>query len=163
MWRTGHFATLFGSNWGTDVPKRLTINSGVTVGGTGSYALRITGSMSGTLTLENYGSIQGKGGSANGGNGGTAVQADQTAQVSLSLTTLVARFTPVVVVVDKVAPVVVVPVVKVVPVVVNSPQLSLLPTLDSTSPVVFQHSVITVVSWLLAAITADASFQVKVG
>ena len=39
--------------------------------------------MGGTLVVENYGSIQGKGGAANGGNGGNAIQADQTSGVTI--------------------------------------------------------------------------------
>ena len=76
-------SSTFGSNWGSAVPKRLIINSGVTIGATGSYALRINGSMGGTLIIENSGSIQGKGGAANGGNGGNAIQADHTSGVTI--------------------------------------------------------------------------------
>ena len=76
-------SSTFGSNWGSSVPKRLIINSGVTVGATGSYALRINGSMGGSLVIQNYGSIQGQGGSANGGDGGNAIQADQTSNVTI--------------------------------------------------------------------------------
>ena len=32
-------ATLFGADWTSSIPKRLVINSGVTVGGTGAFAL----------------------------------------------------------------------------------------------------------------------------
>ena len=71
----------FGSNWSTAVPKRLTINSGVTVGsGNGNPAMVIESSMGGTLIVHNSGSIQGTGGggssSGNGGNGGPAVRCD---------------------------------------------------------------------------------------
>ena len=74
---------LFGSNYASAVPKRLIINSGVTIGATLSYALRINPNMGGTLIIENNGSIQGKGGAANGGNGGNAIQADQTSGVTI--------------------------------------------------------------------------------
>lgn len=70
-------ATLFGSNWGANVPKRLVINSGVTVGSTsvGAYALHCGTGMGGTLIIDNYGSIQGAGGAANSGGGGHAIRA----------------------------------------------------------------------------------------
>lgn len=76
--------TLFGTNWGSSVPKRLIINSGVTVGGVSAAALTLNGSMGGTLVVENNGSIQGFGGASNGGNGGNAIQADQTASVTIT-------------------------------------------------------------------------------
>lgn len=76
-------SSIFGSNWGSSVPKRLIVNSGIIIGGTGSYALRINGSMGGTLIIENSGSIQGKGGAANGGNGSNAIQADHTSGVTI--------------------------------------------------------------------------------
>lgn len=76
--------TLFGTNWGSSVPKRLIINSGVTVGGVSAAALTLNGSMGGTLVVENNGSIQGFGGTSNGGNGGNAIQADQTASVTIT-------------------------------------------------------------------------------
>lgn len=67
-------STQFGGNWTSTVPKRLIINSGVVIGGTGSSpALTIEGSMAGTLIVENAGTIRGFGGAANGGEGGDAV------------------------------------------------------------------------------------------
>ena len=67
-------STQFGGNWTSTVPKRLIINSGVIIGGTGSSpALTIEGSMGGTLIVENAGTIRGFGGAANGGEGGDAV------------------------------------------------------------------------------------------
>ena len=64
----------FGSNWSTAVPKRLTINSNVTLGSTTSTpAMTIEGSMGGTLIVHNSGNIIGHGGagssSGTGGNG----------------------------------------------------------------------------------------------
>ena len=80
-----HCAHAFGSDWGSSVPKRLYINSGVTVGGTSGAAVNISASMGGTLVVHNSGSIQGYGGSANGGTGGPAISAVQTSGVTLSL------------------------------------------------------------------------------
>jgi len=66
---------LFGANWTSTVPKRLTVPAGVTIGGTGSSAaLIIPANMAGTLEIDNAGSILGFGGAANGGAGGNAIQ-----------------------------------------------------------------------------------------
>jgi len=68
-------SSLFGANWTSTVPKRLTIGSGVTIGGTGSSAaIIIPSNMAGTLEIDNAGSILGFGGAANGGAGGNAIQ-----------------------------------------------------------------------------------------
>lgn len=68
-------STAFGSHWTSAVPKRLVINSGVTIGGTGSNpALTIDESMAGTLIVQNAGTLTGYGGAANGGTGGSAVK-----------------------------------------------------------------------------------------
>jgi len=68
-------STAFGSHWTSAVPKRLIINSGVTVGGTGANpALTIEGSMAGTFIVQNAGTITGYGGAAQGGTGGSAVK-----------------------------------------------------------------------------------------
>ena len=68
-----NYATIFGSNWASAVPKRITINSGVTIGATGSnYAMTIPSGMGGTLIIDNAGTIEGYGGAA-GGNGGTSI------------------------------------------------------------------------------------------
>ena len=76
-------SSAYGSNWSTAVPKRLIVNSGVTVGSTnGNPAMTIEGSMGGTLIVQNTGSIQGTGGSANGGNGGPAVRSDQNGNIT---------------------------------------------------------------------------------
>lgn len=67
-------SSLFGANWTSTVPKRLTIPAGVTIGGTGSSAaLIIPANMAGTLEVDNAGSIIGFGGAANGGAGGHAI------------------------------------------------------------------------------------------
>ena len=76
-------SSAFGSNWQTAVPKRLIVNSGVTVGSSnGNPAMTIEGSMGGTLIVQNTGSIQGTGGSANGGAGGPAVRSDQNGNIT---------------------------------------------------------------------------------
>jgi len=68
-------SSLFGGNWTSTVPKRLTIGSGVTIGGTGSSAaIIIPSNMAGTLEIDNAGSVLGFGGAANGGAGGNAIQ-----------------------------------------------------------------------------------------
>ena len=67
-------STLFGSDWTSTVPKKLTVGSGVTIGGTGSSAaLIIPSNMAGTLEIYNVGNIIGFGGAANGGSGGDAI------------------------------------------------------------------------------------------
>ena len=80
-------SSAFGSNWSTAVPKRLTINNGVTVGSsTTTAAMTIEGSMGGTLIVQNNGSIIGKGGagssSGSGGPGYTAVKCDQNGNIT---------------------------------------------------------------------------------
>lgn len=68
-------SSLFGANWTSTVPKRLTIGSGVTIGGTGSSAaIIIPSNMAGTLEIDNAGNVLGFGGAANGGAGGNAIQ-----------------------------------------------------------------------------------------
>lgn len=72
-----NLSTAFGSNWGVDVPKRLIVPSGVTLGPVTSP----TG-MSGTLLIQNAGEIQGLGGAAGtsgvGNAGGDAITANQS-------------------------------------------------------------------------------------
>lgn len=80
-------SSAFGSNWSTAVPKRLTINSGVTVGSSnGNPAMVIESSMGGTLIVHNSGSIQGTGGSGSssgsGGGAGPAVRSDQNGSIT---------------------------------------------------------------------------------
>ena len=68
-----NYATVFGSNWASTVPKRITINNGVTIGATGSnYAMTLPSGMGGTLIIDNAGTVQGYGGAA-GGAGGTCI------------------------------------------------------------------------------------------
>ena len=71
--------TIFGSDWGTNIPKRLSIPSNVTIG-----PLTIPTGMGGTLEVDVAGEIQGLGGSANGGAGGNAI----TANTSFTLNVL---------------------------------------------------------------------------
>jgi hypothetical protein len=80
-------STLFGSNYGSGVAKRLIINPGVTVGGTSSAtpALTIPTGLAGSLIIDNYGSIQGAGGVAGtagvGGVGGEALLAQSACRI----------------------------------------------------------------------------------
>ena len=57
-------AVLFGSDWASSVPKEVIIPSGVTIGGTGNWAIKASTGMGGTLTITNAGSIIGRGGAA---------------------------------------------------------------------------------------------------
>lgn len=80
-----NLSSIFGSNWGTAVPKRVVINSGVTIGATGSnYAINVPSGMGGTLIIDNNGNIQGHGGTANSGTGGTAVYCAHTSGVTIN-------------------------------------------------------------------------------
>lgn len=73
------YTTLFGAP-ASPVVIRLTINSGVTVGGSGAVALTIGQFPAGTaITIDNYGSIQGYGGAA-GAAGGDAIYANYANQ-----------------------------------------------------------------------------------
>jgi hypothetical protein len=69
------FDALNTNYWTQNVRKRVVINSGVVVGSrsTSQYALTVPSGASSTVTLENYGSILGAGGAANGGTGGNAI------------------------------------------------------------------------------------------
>lgn len=70
------YTSLFGAP-SSPVVARLTINSGVIVGGVGGPALTIGQFPSGSIiAIDNYGSIQGFGGAANSGTGGDAIKAD---------------------------------------------------------------------------------------
>ena len=74
-------STLFGSNFTSNVPKILIINSGVELGATSlsNYALQVPSGMSGTLNIQNAGTLSGAGGdgstslSSAGDAGGTAL------------------------------------------------------------------------------------------
>ncbi len=88
---TNHFnaQTAFGSHWATAVPKRVIVNSGVTVGATsGNDAFHIPSGMGGTLIVDNSGNIHGHGGAGSssgaGGSGGDAVQCDQSSGVTIN-------------------------------------------------------------------------------
>lgn len=80
-----NLSSIFGSNWGTAVPKRVIINSGVTIGATGSnYAINVPTGMGGTLIIDNNGNVQGYGGAANAGGGGNAIHCAQTSGVTIN-------------------------------------------------------------------------------
>jgi hypothetical protein len=66
-------SSLFGSDWGSAVPKRISVTSGITIG-----KLTIESGMGGTLEVDVYGEIQGTGGSANGGSGGNAIDSNHS-------------------------------------------------------------------------------------
>jgi len=79
-------SSFFGSNWGSSVPKVLTIPAGITVGSSnGNAALDIPSGMGGTLRLVVDGSIQGTGGAAAGGTGGNAVTVNQGSGVTVNI------------------------------------------------------------------------------
>jgi len=73
-----NLSTVFGDDWGVDYPKDVVINSGVELGATstGDEALQVNSGASGTVTITNNGTISGAGGSASGGTGGDAFEAD---------------------------------------------------------------------------------------
>ena len=70
---TYNVQTAFSSYWNVAVPKRLTINSGVTLG-----HLTVPASMAGTLIIDHSGAVQGTGGSSSGAAGGTAMTIQST-------------------------------------------------------------------------------------
>jgi hypothetical protein len=74
---SANLQSLFDANtsgsWAGDIAKVYTINSGTTMG-----ILTAPASMGGTLVLNNSGNIQGVGGTANGGAGGTAMTVQST-------------------------------------------------------------------------------------
>ena len=81
-----NLSTVFGSNWSSAVPKRVVINSGVTIGGTsGNYAINVPSGMGGTLVIDNSGNVHGYGGAANSGTGGNAIHCVQTSGVTINL------------------------------------------------------------------------------
>lgn len=69
------FESTYPGSWSYNVPKRVIIDPGAIVGATntGSYALNISVSVGGSLTIDNYGSILGAGGLPNSGTGGNAI------------------------------------------------------------------------------------------
>ena len=79
------YATIFGSNWASTVPKRVIIPSGVTVGGTSTHAINVPSGMGGTLVMDISGNVYGGGGAANGGNGGNAINCTHTNGVTINL------------------------------------------------------------------------------
>ena len=79
-----NLSSIFGDNWASTVPKRVVINSGVTVGGTSTHAIRIPSGMGGTLIIDNNGNIHGHGGSSNGGSGGHGIYCEQSSGVTVN-------------------------------------------------------------------------------
>jgi hypothetical protein len=71
------FEATYPGSWASTAPKRLVINSGVIVGATSTAnsALNIPSGFGRTVTIDNFGSIQGAGGAANSGTGGNAILA----------------------------------------------------------------------------------------
>ena len=70
--------TAFGNSiWTGSKRKRIIVPAGVTIGGVGADALTVPGGMGGQLIITCRGSIQGYGGSANGGTGGNAINIQQ--------------------------------------------------------------------------------------
>ena len=71
-------STIFGDDYGVDYPKEIVINSGVELGATSTSdeALQANSGLAGSLSITNNGTITGAGGSANGGAGGDAFEAD---------------------------------------------------------------------------------------
>lgn len=83
-------SSLFGGNWTSTIPKRLTIGSGITIGGTGSSAaIIIPSNMAGTLEIDNAGTVLGFGGAANSGAGGDAIS-NAASNVTINNTGLLA-------------------------------------------------------------------------
>ncbi len=79
-----HASNTFGSNWSSTVPKRIVVNSGVTVGASSTHALYIPAGMGGTLVIDNSGNIHGYGGARNGGSGGHAIYCEQSSGVTVN-------------------------------------------------------------------------------
>ena len=80
-----NYATIFGSNWASTVPKRVIVPSGVTVGGTSTHAMNLPTGMGGTIVFDITGNVHGHGGAANGGAGGNAIHCAQTSGVTINL------------------------------------------------------------------------------
>ena len=80
-----NYATIFGSNWASTVPKRVIVPSGVTVGGTTTHAMLVPTGMGGTLVFDISGNVHGHGGAANGGNGGNAIHCLSTTGVTINI------------------------------------------------------------------------------
>ena len=84
-------SSLFTSSvWTGTTPKRITIPSGVTIGGTGgTAAMTIASNMAGTLAVDNAGSVLGTGGASNSGAGGNAIT-NAASNVTINNTNLIA-------------------------------------------------------------------------
>ena len=77
--------TIFGDDFEVNYPKQIVIDSSQTVGSTSTSnaALTIESNGVGSITVTNEGSIEGAGGTANGGTGGNALQVDGSVAVTL--------------------------------------------------------------------------------
>ena len=80
-----NYATIFGSNWASTVPKRVVVPSGVTVGGTSTHAMQLPSGMGGTIVFDITGNVHGHSGAANGGAGGNAIHCVQTSGVTINV------------------------------------------------------------------------------
>jgi len=80
-----NYATIFGSNYASTVPKRVIVPSGVTVGGTTTHAMLLPSGMGGTIVFDITGNVEGHSGSANGGAGGNAIHCIQTSGVTINV------------------------------------------------------------------------------
>ena len=77
--------TIFGDDFEIDYPKQFVVNASQTVGSTNpsNAALTIESNGVGSITVTNNGSIEGAGGTANGGTGGNALQVNGSVAVTL--------------------------------------------------------------------------------
>tara|TARA_Y100001972_G_scaffold28294_1_gene34806 strand:- start:288 stop:1409 length:1122 start_codon:yes stop_codon:yes gene_type:complete len=80
-----NYATIFGSNYASTIPKRVIVPAGVTVGGTTTHAMLLPSGMGGTIIFDISGNVHGYGGAANGGNGGDAIHCVQTSGVTVTV------------------------------------------------------------------------------
>ena len=80
-----NYATIFGSNYASTVPKRVIVPAGVTVGATNTHAMLLPSGMGGTIVFDISGNVHGHGGAANGGNGGDAIHCIQTTGVTINV------------------------------------------------------------------------------
>ena len=86
------FEATYPGSWASTTQKRLVIIPEVVVGATdtSNYALNIPSAFGSTVIIENYGSIQGAGGAANGGTGGNAIFAGASSILINNLATIYA-------------------------------------------------------------------------
>ena len=69
-------SSIFGGNWGSSVPKKYVIPSGVNIGAssTSNYAIHAQSGMGGTLIIEISGTVTGAGGTGGSGGSGATQQ-----------------------------------------------------------------------------------------